>query len=253
MQKLRVSSISYANSIPFLYGLLHDPVRDEIEFSIDYPALCADKLISKQADLGLIPIAETLRLPYHEIISDYCIGATGPVRTVMLLSQSPHEQVKRVYLDYQSRTSVNLIKILAKNYWKQNFEWIPATQGFEQNTLAPGEAIVLIGDRCFSFSSAFAYQYDLAQEWINFSGLPFVFAAWIANCRITDDLKERLNRAFTLGVSHIDEAIELCQPESAKLVDLGYYLRHNISYQLDEPKMQGMQLFLRLLKEETTR
>ena len=118
MPLIRISAISYLNSLPFAYCLEHSAIFDDIELTYDIPSQCADKLLSDEADIGLIPIVETLRMPEHYIVSSLCIGAEKAVRTVVLASETPLSDISTIYLDNHSRTSVALAKILAEKYWR---------------------------------------------------------------------------------------------------------------------------------------
>src|SRR3970282_416585 len=107
-------------------------------------------------------------------------GSRGKVRTVQLMSNSDFQNIENVYLDYRSLTSVNLVKVLAKNKWGGQFRWSGTSSGFDFRNIKNNEAVVLIGDQCFEYEDKFRFNYDLAEEWSEFSGLPFVFACWTA-------------------------------------------------------------------------
>ena len=109
---IKVSAVSYLNTIPFIYGLRNSELMQQIDLYIDCPSVCADKLINNQVDIGLVPVVILDQLNNPKIISDYCIGANGPVDTVCIYSDVPIEEIESIYLDYQSRTSVELLKIL---------------------------------------------------------------------------------------------------------------------------------------------
>src|SRR2546428_3316192 len=120
LNKIKISAVSYTNTKPFLYGIEQSGIltKNIIDLSLDIPADCAEKVIDGRADVGLIPVAALLKLPYYEIISDYCIGANGAVNSVFLFSTKPINEVKTIRLDTESRTSNNLAKLLIINYWK---------------------------------------------------------------------------------------------------------------------------------------
>src|SRR4051812_36736309 len=126
MDKIKISIVSYLNSKPFVYGIEHSDLLNEIDLQQDIPSVCAQKLIDGKVDIGLIPVAVLPLLKEKYIISDYCIGAVGKVASVMLYSDVPLDRISSVLLDYQSRTSVTLVKVLAKNFWKISPEWISA-------------------------------------------------------------------------------------------------------------------------------
>ena len=110
MNKIKISAVSYLNSKPFIYGLHHSNLFNEIELSQDIPSVCAQKFIDEKVDIGLIPITVIPKLKEYYIISDYCIGAVGKVSSVMLYSDVPLNAIKNILLDYQSLTSVTLIQ-----------------------------------------------------------------------------------------------------------------------------------------------
>jgi chorismate dehydratase len=249
MGKIRISAVKYANTYPFIYGLTEEGFSGRIMLETDHPADCATKLINGNVDIGLVPVAIIPLLREHYIISDYCIGANGNVRTVMLLSNSNFNDLDSIYLDYRSRSSVNLTKILAKNSWKKDFRWINTSEGFDFTAISKNEAAVLIGDQCFEYENSFKYKTDLAMEWKKFTGLPFVFACWIANRRIEKGFLEDFNSALRIGVENIDDVVDkFGNTGPIRGSDLKSYLTENIDFHLDDEKRKGMDLFLKLLK-----
>ena len=247
MPKINVSVVSYANSVPFAYGLMNSDIINDINLSLDIPAVCADKVINGTADIGLIPIVEVLRLKNYEIVSDLCIGANDYVKTVILASNSPVEELSEIYLDYQSRSSVVLVKVLAQQHWKIEPNWICAAEGFESKTITGKTGAVIIGDGTFSIQSK--YKYDLAHEWKTLTGLPFVFAAWVSNKKIDETFKKRFNNALHFGIQNIEAAARHFKNSLTQNVDIVDYLKNNINYKLDAPKHQAMELFLKYAQE----
>jgi chorismate dehydratase len=250
MDKIRISAVKYANTYPFIYGLIESGFEKKVILETDHPADCASKLISESVDIGLIPVASLPLLKEYHIISDFCIGSNGNVRTVMLLSNCPFEDIETVYLDYRSRSSVNLSKVLAKNYWRKEFSWLNTTKGFDFINIGLNEAVVLIGDQCFEFENSFRYKIDLAGEWKEFTGLPFVFACWTANKKLDGRFIEEFNEALQLGVNNIDAVVEKFG-ESGNITGeiLRKYLKENIDYYYNEEKKKGLKLFLELMNE----
>ena len=249
MDKIRISAVKYANTYPFIYGLTKSGFDKRVILEIDHPADCAAKLISGKVDIGLIPVAALPLLKEYHIISDYCIGANGNVRTVMLLSNCPFDDIKAVYLDYRSLSSVNLAKVLAKNKWKREFRWVNTTEGFDFVNTGNNDAVVLIGDQCFEFENSFRYKFDLALEWKEFSGLPFVFACWTSNRELDKVFLDDFNAALGSGVKDIAGVIEKFDhtgPISGK--DLKNYLTGNIDYIFNDEKKKGLKLFLELMQ-----
>ncbi len=245
MEKNRVSIVSYLNSKPFLYGLQHSPLSRELELRVDIPSKVASKLVFNQADVGLIPVGALPDLEYYRIIGDYCIGAVGNVRTVVLVSEVPLDQVETVLLDYQSRTSVLLAKVLARFFWKQDFHWKKTCAGFENRSVGGTTAGVVIGDRVFQVESRYTYTLDLSEEWVRFTGLPFVFAVWAANKNVSKHFEEEFNRALAHGIENISE-IAYLERANYPEVDIKDYFSRNLSFRLDGRKKAGMRKFLDL-------
>ncbi len=249
--KVKISAVSYLNTLPFMHGIKNDEnLLTEIELSEDFPSVCADKLISGEVDLGLIPVAEIPKLKNPQIISNYCLGAVGKVDTVSLFSHIPVENVKTVLLDYQSRTSVQLTRILAEKYFKINPDFVKAEKGYEDLT-DKNSAVLIIGDRVFKYKNKFEYNYDLSEIWLKYTSYPFVFAAWTANKMLDAGFIQRFNNALKKGISEIDDAIKDYQNKNSLInVNLEKYLKKSISYNLDNEKRKGMQLFLDMLKNK---
>lgn len=244
-KEYKISLISYLNSRPFVYGLEHAPRREEMELTLDIPSRTADKLKNGQADVGLVPVGALTDLPGHTIISDYCIGAVGAVRTVVLASEVPLEEIRSVILDYQSRSSVLLVRVLARFFWKKGFRWEQGTPGYEKQGIAGSTAGVVIGDRVFDAEKRYPYIFDLSAEWMKFSGLPFVFAVWVACRDLPPEFIRKLNDALAFGVGSVPRVKEM-EKDNYPGVDVFAYFTENISYTLDEPKRQGMKHFLEL-------
>lgn len=245
MEKIKISAVSYTNTKPFLYGIQHTEIIQQIDLSLDIPADCAQKLIDNVVDIGLIPVAATLQMPYWEIVSDYCIGAVGAVNSVFLFSNCPIEAAKRVQLDPESRTSNNLAKVLLKNFWKVQPEFI-SNAGDYADPHDAETAFVQIGDRTFGRKDHFKFVYDLSEEWLKFTGLPFVFAAWIANKAIPEPFIDNFNVALKLGLDHRPELLkELPKRDDFDVED---YLMHKLNFDLTEDKKQALYLFLDYIK-----
>ena len=244
-KKMRVGAVSYLNTKPLLYGLQHHAISESIELIEDYPANLARALEENTIDIGLVPVAVIPKLPEAHIISNYCIGATGPVASVSIFSQVPMESITSVYLDYQSKTSVNLARILLKKYWKQDVLLLEASSNF-MDLIDGSTAAVIIGDRALEKYNSYAYRYDLAEAWINYTGKPFVFATWVANKPIDEVFIANFNEANEIGLKNIDTVVEQLSHKNNSY-DLHTYFTKNISYTLDAAKKEGMAQFLSLL------
>jgi chorismate dehydratase len=245
MTPVTVSAVSYLNTIPFLYGLKQSAIAKAIRLSLAPPAESAALFASGQVAVALLPVAAIPHLPACHFISDYCLGASAAVRTVVLLSNTPLPEIRTVYLDRHSRTSCLLVQILAAHYWHVRPAFLP----FDESLLPlkTGESCMLIGDKVFDHEAHYAYRYDLAEAWLRFTGKPFVFAAWVSRKQLSGDFVQPFNEALRYGVTHIGEAIaaEAARFDAALAAD---YLTHNIDYAFDEEKRCGMELFWQYLK-----
>jgi chorismate dehydratase len=246
LKKIKVGAVSYLNTKPLLWGIKRSHnLLQQIELVEEYPSKIADKLINGKIDVGLVPVAIIPKLKESNIVTDFCIGADGDVASVCMFSEVPVEKIERVLLDYQSRTSVNLCKLLLKNYWKIS----PVSEDTKENYLhciKGATAAVVIGDRALAQRKVSAYIYDLAGAWKIMTGLPFVFAAWIANKKLPEDFIQQFNEANAVGLKNIDAVIEENRND---VYDLKKYYTQNISYELDEQKLKGMEKFLEMIRE----
>ena len=244
-QKIRVSAVKYANTFPFIYGLTETGFDKKIALTTDHPAECASKLISGKVDIGLIPVAALPLVREPHIITDFCLGAYGNVRTVLLLSNCSFEDIKTINLDYRSRSSVNLVKILAKNAWKREFLWRATDESFNFREIPENEGVVIIGDQCIELEKYFIHRIDLAGEWYRFTGLPFAFACWTANSELNEGFLKEFNEALAFGVNNIPDVVAKYGNSGAlKGNDLKVYLTENMDFKLNKDKREAIQLFL---------
>jgi chorismate dehydratase len=248
MPSLKISAVSYLNTLPFIYGIKKSGFLDDYELSLDVPSVCADKVIQKKADIGLIPVGALLKIPAYRLQSDYCIGAQGKVKSVLLLSNKPLDKIKKIYLDTESRTSVALARLLAMHFWKIQPEYFYVPDGGNDRYRLL-ESVVVIGDKAFGLEPLYEFSYDLAAEWNRFTGLPFVFAVWASGRKLPDEQENAFAMATEYGVSCIKETIEEAYETSKISIDLDDYYRNCLSYPLDDEKKKGMNLFLDYLKK----
>jgi chorismate dehydratase len=248
MKRIKISVVSYLNTTPFIYGMENNAeLMNAIDLAKDIPSECARKLLEGEVDLGLIPVAVIPQLKESHIISDYCIGANGAVKTVLLLSDVPLHEIETIFLDYQSRTSVALCQILCKELWNINPKFEQAKPGFE-NKIKGNSAGVIIGDRTFNLDKSYSYKFDLSEEWFKLTGLPVVFAAWVSNKKIDSSFIELFNASLEEGIKNIDIAIEESNQNKISNSRLEKYLKKDIQFNLDQEKLKALKLFLSKLK-----
>ncbi|HEX7905100.1 MAG TPA: menaquinone biosynthesis protein [Chitinophagaceae bacterium] len=247
MNKIRVGIVNYLNTKPLIYGLERPPIKDHIELIGAYPAKLAQMLADDEIDVGLIPVAAIPQLSSFHIVGNYCIGAEGEIASVCLFSEVPMKEITKVYLDYQSRSSVALLKWLMKEYWGINPEIVQATNESYREEIKGTTAGLVIGDRALEQRKISTFIYDLGSEWRAITGLPFVFAAWVSKKQLPEDFIELFNKANAAGLEHIDEIVAATPFE---LYDLKKYYNLHLSYKLDEAKRKGMRLFLKYIEEQ---
>lgn len=240
MEKIKVSVVSYTNTKPFIYGIQHSPVLEQIDLSLDIPSDCASKLIEKQVDIGLIPVAAIPFVPNAQIISSFCIGSIGAVDSVFIFSDVPVEKIKTLKLDPQSRTSNNLAKVLLKNHFKVAVD-------FTTDQSATTDAMVLIGDRTFGRKGDFNYAYDMGEEWMKFTGLPFMYAAWVANKPLSETFLKDFDAALAKGIKNIPTVITQLPANGG--IDIANYLQKKLNFNLTPEKIKAKELFLKLIAE----
>ena len=230
--------------MPFKWAIKRSPVLKKIDLQEDIPSICAQKLKYKQVDLALIPVALLPELDTYFIETNYCIGSNGQVDSVKLFSQVPLNEIKTITLDYQSKSSITLTKVLVKFFWKLNVQFLEARPGFEKEVIGNNAAVV-IGDRTFGMNGNYPHEFDLAVEWKKMTGLPFVFAAWVSTEKLPENFIREFNAVLKYGVDHTLEAVDsdynLQNLSKEKTIE---YLTERINYDLDAGKLEALKLFL---------
>ncbi|MDR0725220.1 MAG: menaquinone biosynthesis protein [Prevotellaceae bacterium] len=239
MKKVKVSIISYLNTSPFVYGLKHSEIVDYIDLQYNTPAECALRLLNKDADIGIIPSVVVPSIPYKRIISDYCIGASKNVRSVVICSNQPVSEIKALYLDFESRTSALLAQLLLDEYWKIKVTSMTLSSLNDIEPHRKDSAYLLIGDKVFDYEDKFAYKSDLSLAWNDFTGLPFVFAVWTAVTPLSNDFISLFNNALSAGLANIPAAVNE-HKHTLDYRDAVKYLTENIDYNFDFAKHKAL-------------
>jgi chorismate dehydratase len=250
MALVRISAVKYINTYPFILGINESKVLSMIDLEVCHPSECAARLLTGRTDVGLMPVAVLSLMDEYHIIGDYCIGTRGEVKTVIVVGNTPPEDSKRIFLDYRSRSSNSLCQVIAKKFWKRSYEFVHAPEDFDVTTVKDGESAVIIGDRCFQYARDFKYHIDMGKEWNKYTGLPFVFAAWIAAKKQDENFTILFNEALAHGVQNKDRAVSLLSPNlHVTAEEVKDYYKNNIDFILDDPKREAMSLFIRYIKE----
>lgn len=240
---LKIGAVQYLNSKPLIECL--PELFPEAEIVTDVPSRLADGLCEGRYDVALIPSVETLRLPGARVVSDACVACNGPVRSVKLFGKVAPERIESLAVDEGSRTSAALARILLRE--KYGIE--PRLQPLPIGT-AVGEfradAAVVIGDRAMApLPNEFAFAWDLGSEWLDWTGLPFVFAMWTAGPEVdVFGLSKRFAEARDRGVGRCEQ---IARREASALQipveDCLSYLRDNLVFQLGGRQREGLRRF----------
>ena len=257
MPRLRISAISFLNTAPLMWDFEHGSAGQPFEIDYTIPSLCAQALADARADLGLIPAVTYLTIPNLVVLPDIAISARGPVRSILLVSKVPVEEIRTVAADHASRTSVVLCRLLLKKWMRPagaaEPEFIPMEADLAP-MLARADAALLIGDSALRVSHTEHAVFDLAEEWLRFTGHPFVFAFWAVRQQAAQSsLTKIFQRSRDQGLQA--ESLKVICREWAPRVGISEaevhsYLTQNLCYSLDDANIAGLQLFLRLAHEE---
>ena len=267
MRGLRISAISYLNTAPLMWDFEHGIHRfaqnakgggsQEFEISYTLPSGCARALAEGTADIGIIPAAAYADIPGLQILPDVAIASRRAVRSILLVSKFPVEKVRTVAMDTSSMTSVALTKVLFEKWLGGGRNFTPMEPNVEA-MLARCDAGLLIGDPALQVDRARYHTLDLAEEWIRYTGKPFVFAFWAvreAAVREADPARDlaaifRESRDHGLQKSNLDQIAREWAPRVGLSEDgVLQYLTENIHYQLDAGCLEGLRLFYRYAAE----
>jgi chorismate dehydratase len=243
---VRVGAVNYLNTKPLIHDL--DALAPQAVLSLDLPSCLADQLAAGELDVGLIPVIEYFRGSGYTIVPDIAIATRGPVLSVTLFSRVPWPDIRRVALDEGSRTSATLTQLLLRQRYGVHPEVVPLPIDAAAEDVA-ADAVLLIGDRAMqSCLPGFRHAYDLGQEWLDWTGLPFVYAVWAV--RSGADLRGvdgALRQAKEQGLAHVGA---IAARESRRLgLDAGFcrrYLETLISFDLGPRELAGLERFYEL-------
>jgi chorismate dehydratase len=255
MQPLRVSAISFLNTAPLLWDFEHGRRRPEFYLDYTVPSACAEQLRAGAADVGIIPVAAYHGIPDLVVIPEVAIATKRTVRSIVLVSRVPMEEIRTVAADTSSRTSVLLARLLFRKWHGGDREFLPMAPDLEA-MLAKCDAALLIGDPALTISRSQYLIYDLAEEWHRLTAKPFVFAFWAVRREALAKAPADLASIFQQSRDHGLEPASLQQlgREWAPRVGLAEtevvnYLTENIDYSLDAENLAGMELFFRSAAE----
>jgi chorismate dehydratase len=270
MRRLRISAISYLNTAPLMWDFEHGEAGRDFDISYTLPSACARSLQAGTGDIGIIPAAAYAQIPGLSILPDVAIASRQPVRSILLVSRVPVEKIRTVALDTSSMTSVALTKVLFEKWMGGGRTFSPMAPDIDK-MLAEHDAGLLIGDPALQIDRSRYFTLDLAEEWIRYTGKPFVFAFWAvrqdalrgdsrprlsaarSDVRVADmDLTQvfRQSRDHGLEPASLDHiSLEWAPKLGISPADVRSYLTENIHYYLDAACLEGLQLFYRYAAE----
>jgi chorismate dehydratase len=247
-----VSAISFLNTAPLVWDFEHRDEGHAFELTYTVPSACAEALRTGVADIGIIPAVAYHSIPGLQIIPEVCVGASGTVRSILLISKVPIEQIRTVAADTSSRSSVALLRVIFRA-WYGGARQFTAMEPFLPLMLDQHDAALIIGDPALSVDRDRYITYDLGEMWFHHTGKPFVFAFWA----VRDAALEKIPRDMDLarifrdsrdhGLEHLDDISRQWSNRVAlSPSDIRSYLTFNVDYTLSPEHLDGMRLFLEL-------
>lgn len=246
---MRISAISYLNTAPLMWDFEHGLASPEFEISYTVPSQCAAELARGTADIGIIPAAAYASIPNLVIIPGVAIASKQPVRSILLVSHKPLDDIRTVALDNSSLTSVALTRVLLEKFWGGERTFTSAAPELDV-MLAGNDAALLIGDPALQVDRSKYQTWDLAEEWIRFTGKPFVFAFWAVRQEALNttalDLAAIFNQSRDHGLqsNNLEEIVRGWSPKLGITEQSARdYLTRSIHFQLDDECLDGLRLF----------
>ena len=250
--KPKVAAVSYLNTVPLVWGALHGPQRDDMQLEFRVPSECADMLRSGVASIGILPVIEIARQGL-EIFPGTGIACHGPVRSILLISKVPFNQIRRLSCDRGSRTSVMLARLILRERFGVEPEFLPPAAPLLGGMLLSADAALVIGDPALELQpEKLGYEWlDLGEQWVQMTGLPMVFAMWAGPADwVTPALEKSFRDSLEFGLTHLERIVEqeaINRPFTEAVIR--DYLTKNIVFRLGAKDYEGMRTFLRLASE----
>jgi predicted solute-binding protein len=243
--------VSYLNTYPLVWGMLHGPQKNVFDISFAVPSVCADRLQSGEADIGIVPCAELERLQL-DYLTDVGIACRGAVRSILLISKGPVQKVRTLAADISSRSSVMLARIVVAERYGATPQVISMAPNLPA-MMSAADAALIIGDPALALDpDTLPYTVlDLGEEWVQMTGLPMVFAVWAGRTACIDD---EVGRVFIdscrFGLARLDDVVEdAVRKYSMSREFARRYLTENLVLELGPAERQGLELFRRKVSE----
>lgn len=252
----RVSAVSFLNTSPLVWGLLHGPQKGRMDLRFVVPSECADDLREDRADIGLVPIIELARQQDLAVIPGSAIVCQGPVRSILLVSKCRLREIRTLAADTSSRTSVVLTQLVLRSQGVESPVVTPHPADLDA-MLRIADAALIIGDPALQLDPEMAawqgrrvFVYDVGQQWVEMTGLPMVFAVWAAKEHVDPSAAGVFEESKRHGLSHIDEIVQM--ESEARSFDpnlVREYITGHISYDLGRRERLAVDRYLQLAQE----
>jgi chorismate dehydratase len=276
VKSLRISIVEYLNTAPLVHGFTHGPLRGKYELSFTVPSQCAEALRSGAVDVAIIPAIEYQRIPDLVILPNLAIASKKSVRSLLLVSKKPIQEVSHIALDRSSRSTQALTRIVCEKHWHIAPEFFEAAPDLPA-MLQEADAALLIGDPALRLAIANAPKarngasgevtfpgsiaglpgteslciYDIVENWRAMTSLPAVLAVWAARHEaVTPELVQDFQDSLAFGLQHLDSiAAEASAEMQLPAAELHRYLIENIDYHLDKENLRGLTRYFALAAE----
>jgi cyclic dehypoxanthinyl futalosine synthase len=245
-EKLRVAAVQYLNARPLFEGLDREPASARVALDLALPSDVARRVAEDEADVALMPVAAAATIGDVRLVRGCAVGARGKVRSVVLVADAPLDQLEEIALDLSSRTSVALARlVVARLRGGKEPRWVGRPAAAAVDSIGGSRGAVIIGDPALSIEGKHRHVLDLAEAWRDWTGLPFVFAAWCGRAGSLDEGDERLLFAAKLrGLARRDViADEHAERTGLSAASLRAYLQDAIRYDLDDEERAGLERF----------
>lgn len=276
MNSLRISIVQYLNTAPLVRGFTHGPLRGKYQLSFTVPSQCAEALRSGDVDVAIIPAIELQRIDGLVALPNLSIASKRSVRSLLLVSEKPIHEVRRIALDRSSRSTQALVRILCAKRWHIAPEFFEAAPDLP-TMLREADAALLIGDPALRLalnseshvcsdasgnktfpagiagisSSSRLFLYDMVEKWRAFSSLPAVLALWAARpAAVSSAVICDFQDSLAFGMQHLDQiSVEASRELNLPAEKISRYLTENIDYTLDQENLRGLQRYFDLAAE----
>ncbi|HWE48467.1 MAG TPA: menaquinone biosynthesis protein, partial [Bryobacteraceae bacterium] len=243
-----IGAVSYLNTVPLVWGMLHGPQKSSVHLSFSIPSVCAQQVEDNTIQAGLVPVAEVARQGL-EIVTGVGIACLGAVRSILLVSRAPLREIKTLAADSSSRTSVQLARVILRERYGVEPAIHPESPDLE-SMLAGADSALIIGDPALRIDpEKIDYEcLDLGAEWHALTGLPMVFAAWAGKPGLSlKPLSEITRGSYEFGKDRLNEIVQAEYARRGITRELaGRYLGEYIRFEIGAAEQKGLDAFLEL-------